>query len=108
MVPDAKRELACGVGAAHEGRGKRSRSQRRGPQHRAPRQHSLTHPSRPAIVSGRLSACRLFFRRLALTRLVGSSMAAIHFPAANIELPSHGFRSFIHPAFIPVMERIMS
>jgi hypothetical protein len=35
-------------------------------------------------------------------------MAAVHVPAANIELPGHRFRSFIHPAFIPVMERIMS
>jgi hypothetical protein len=35
-------------------------------------------------------------------------MAAVHFRAANIELPGHGIRSFIHPAFIPVIERIMS
>src|SRR5215467_8035382 len=69
MIPDAKRELACGVGAAHERCGKRSCSQRRGPQHRTPRQHSITHFYLPAIVSGRPLPFWLFVRRLALTRL---------------------------------------
>lgn len=34
--------------------------------------------------------------------------AALHSPTANLRAMDHGFRSFTHPAFAPVVDRIMS
>jgi hypothetical protein len=34
--------------------------------------------------------------------------AAATFPTANVEMLTHGFRSFAHPAFSPAYERVVS